>query len=191
MAFTRSGVRSPSAPLQQKGKRLFPFSLPGNLSAAASVVAGENQTRFKMTHQRILFQILSGLLVTSFFIAGCKKDDGIVGPDGSPSDVIFPPSNVSYSQHVQRLFNQTCALVGCHSSQEGPDALKLDNHYNAVFQGVRGGRVIYPGSPETSPLVFRIEGRLPPRMPPNTTNPLNQNQINGIRTWIAEGALNN
>ena len=38
--------------------------------------------------------------------------------------------------------------------------------------------------------VLRIEGRLGARMPLNQ-NPLNQNQITGIRAWIGEGALNN
>jgi hypothetical protein len=36
----------------------------------------------------------------------------------------------------------------------------------------------------------RIEGRLGERMPPGGY-PLNQNQINGLRAWIAEGAKNN
>lgn len=128
--------------------------------------------------------------LTMLIIGSCKEDDGIIGPDGSPSNIIFPTSNVSYPQHVQRLFNQTCALVGCHSQGESADRLKLDTYENLRF-GVRGLPVVIPGSPETSELVFRIEGRTRQRMPPNTTNPLNQNQINGIRTWIAEGALSN
>lgn len=133
-----------------------------------------------------------GLVIVAgaaLLIGNCKKDDGIVGPDGSPSDVIFPTSNVSYAQHVQRLFNQTCALVGCHSQSEPPDQLKLDTYENLRF-GVRGLPVVVAGSPETSELVFRIEGRTGQRMPLNR-NMLNQNQINGIRTWIAEGALKN
>ena len=116
-----------------------------------------------------------------------------MGPDGSPSDVVFPTSNVSYSQHVQRLFNQACSFTGCHSAGESSDRLKLDN-WNDLIHGYGNPptAVIYPGSPETSPLVFSIEGTVGyNRMPPNTTNPLNQNQINGIRTWIAEGAQNN
>jgi len=46
------------------------------------------------------------------------------------------------------------------------------------------------GKPDESILVLRIEGRLLSRMPLNRPA-LTQNQINGIRTWIAEGALNN
>jgi hypothetical protein len=51
-------------------------------------------------------------------------------------------------------------------------------------------QVVVRGEPDQSVLVFRIEGSLSPRMPLNL-NALNQNQINGIRTWVAEGALNN
>jgi hypothetical protein len=40
-------------------------------------------------------------------------------------------------------------------------------------------------------LIRRVEGQAGyPRMPPYT-NMLNDNQINGLRTWIAEGAKNN
>jgi hypothetical protein len=50
--------------------------------------------------------------------------------------------------------------------------------------------VVVPNDPGNSGLVMRIEGSIGARMPLNR-NPLNQNQINGIRTWIAEGARNN
>lgn len=140
--------------------------------------------------EKSLIRVVCLVLATASMVAGCKKDEGIIGPDGSPSDVIFPTTNISYSQHVQRLFSQTCTYVGCHSQAEPADQLKLDTYENLRY-GVRGLPVVIPGSPETSELVFRIEGRTGQRMPPNTTNPLNQNQINGIRTWIAEGALKN
>jgi hypothetical protein len=39
-------------------------------------------------------------------------------------------------------------------------------------------------------LVLRIQGSVGARMPPGQY-PLNQNQIDGIRTWIAEGAKDN
>jgi hypothetical protein len=51
--------------------------------------------------------------------------------------------------------------------------------------------VVIPGKPDQSILVFWIEGRVgTERMPPGS-QALNQNQINGIRTWVAEGAKNN
>jgi Planctomycete cytochrome C len=127
--------------------------------------------------------------VVALTLALSCKDSNPVGPDGSPSDVVFPADSVSYSQSVQVLFNQTCALPSCHSSGEGVDRVKLDNYQNLRF-GVNGLSVVIPGSPDQSELVLRIEGRTGDRMPINR-NPLNQNQINGIRTWIAEGAKDN
>jgi len=103
----------------------------------------------------------------------------------SPSDVVFPVRNVSFAQHVQPLFNQTCALSGCHDAGTHPSDLCLTDYFNTVFR-TRG--VVTPGQPELSTIVQRIEGTLGDRMPFGLP-PLNQNQINGIRTWIVEGAL--
>jgi hypothetical protein len=115
------------------------------------------------------------------------KDDNPTGPEGSPSNIVFPTSNVSYSQHVQPLFTQACALAGCHDAGTHPSPLKLTSWGEAVI-AIPG--VVVAGQPDQSTLVFRIEGRVGQRMPLNS-NPLNQNQINGIRTWIAEGARQN
>lgn len=131
---------------------------------------------------------LLGLLCIS--LGGCSKDSGIQGPEGSPSDVVFPERNVSYAQHVQVLFNQTCALVGCHSQAEPPDQLRLDTYENLRF-GVRGIPVVIPGDAQNSRLVMKIEGRADGARMPLNRNPLNQNQITGIRTWINEGAQRN
>jgi hypothetical protein len=50
--------------------------------------------------------------------------------------------------------------------------------------------VVVAGQPAQSTLVWRIEGSVGQRMPLGM-NPLNQNQIAGIRKWILEGARNN
>ena len=115
------------------------------------------------------------------------KDDNPTGDGGSPSNVVFPNSNVSYNQHVQPLFNQACALSGCHDDGPHTSPLRLTSYGNAVLS-IPG--VVVAGNPDASTLVLRIQGSVGQRMPPNT-NPLNQNQINGIRTWIAEGARQN
>ncbi|MDH4069036.1 MAG: hypothetical protein OEV30_01295, partial [Ignavibacteria bacterium] len=107
---------------------------------------------------------------------------------GMTSDVIFPVDNVSFSQHVQPLFNQGCALAGCHDDGPHPATeVCLTSYFNTVF---RTAGVVTPGRPELSTLVFSIEGTVGRRMPLNGP-PLTQNQINGIRTWIVEGAMDN
>ena len=136
---------------------------------------------FAVSQRLLLIFSLLSVIVSS----GCKNE--VTGPT---SDIVFPADSVSYSTYVQPLFNQTCAFAGCHDDgpkQPGND-LSLTSYYNTVF-GTPG--VVEPGHPETSRLVIRIEGTsLGSQMPLNRT-PLNQNQINGIRTWIAEGANNN
>ncbi|MEW6510606.1 MAG: c-type cytochrome domain-containing protein [Bacteroidota bacterium] len=116
------------------------------------------------------------------------KDENITGLGDSPSNVVFPTRDVSYAVHVQILFNQTCALGGCHDNGPHQSPLRLTEYGYAVLT-IPG--VVVAGKPDESTLVFRIEGRVGERMPPPPSNPLNQNQINGIRTWIAEGAKNN
>jgi hypothetical protein len=126
------------------------------------------------------------LVVLLLVISGCK-DKGITDP--AVSDIVFPASNVSYSQHVDPLFQQRCAFGGCHygpSPAGGLDLTRpsyeaLRNHFPAL---------VVVGEPSNSILVQKIEGTLQPRMPYNR-QPLTDNQINGIRTWISEGALNN
>jgi hypothetical protein len=123
----------------------------------------------------------------SLALAGCK-DENPVGEDGSPSNIIFPVSGVSYQYQVQPLFNQACTFSGCHGSDAPPNLVKLTSWGELMTSG-GGTGVVVPREPESSTLVLRIEGR-GSRMPPSGL-PLNQNQVNGIRAWIVEGAKNN
>ena len=113
----------------------------------------------------------------------CKKVEDITGID---DELILPEKNLSYSRHIQPLFDRRCAISGCHDDKTRASNLSLTSYENAT---ARPG-IIIPRDPENSVLVMRIEGRLQPRMPLNMA-PLTQNQINGIKQWIREGALNN
>jgi hypothetical protein len=130
--------------------------------------------------------VVAGMVGVLLFVQGCKDEITSV-PGESPSDIVFPTRDVNYLQHVQPLFNQACALSGCHDDGPHPSQLRLTSYQNLMFNSLQ---VVVRGEPDQSVLVFRIEGSLSPRMPLNL-NALNQNQINGIRTWIVEGALNN
>jgi mono/diheme cytochrome c family protein len=146
------------------------------------------QTKLRFPFVAAITMVFSVVLVDT----NCKKDTGIVGPDGSPSDVIFPSSNVSYSREVQKVFNQTCALAGCHSQADGGERVVLDSYVNLRHGAPPTGQpVILTGNAQDSWLVQKLEGRTNgDRMPLNRTR-LNDNQINGIRAWINEGAHDN
>jgi len=126
------------------------------------------------------------LLAGGMLIPGGCKDSNPVGEDGSPSNIVFPTSNISYSVSVQPLFSQACNYSGCHGSDAPPNLVKLTSWGEMM---ATGPGVVVPKQPEVSTLVLRIEGR-GARMPPSGL-PLNLNQINGIRAWIVEGAKNN
>jgi hypothetical protein len=133
---------------------------------------------------RLLLLVIGGTTAALLFV-GCKDQNNPVGGD-SPSNVVFPARDVKYAEHVQVLFNQACNFGPCHGDGAHQSALTLTSWASTV---VTTPGVVVPGDPQSSTLVLRIEGRLPV-MPPSG-NPLNENQITGIRTWIAEGAKNN
>jgi hypothetical protein len=126
-----------------------------------------------------------GMLLGLMALFGCKDDIG--NPKGPT--VVFPDSNVSYTQHVQPLFYQSCNFAGCHDDSQPPSRLKLTTYYNLMYPET-GHIVVERGRPDQSILVLRIEGLLGERMP-SKGDTLNSNQINGIRRWILEGAKNN
>ena len=108
----------------------------------------------------------------------CKEEADV-------SEIIFPDSGVSYIKHVEPLFFNTCAFTGCHGEEPYDEyGLRLDSYQHAIAKT----GIIIPGDPENSILIQRVEGSLSlMRMPPDRS-PLNQNQINGLKTWIREGA---
>lgn len=127
----------------------------------------------------------AGCFVLTLAVSNCKDD--ITGEGGSPSNIVFPADSVSYSRHMQPLFNQTCTFSGCHDAGQNQSPLKLTDYGSAVI-AIPG--IVVAGQPDQSTLALRIEGRAGARMPLNR-NPLNSNQITGIRKWISEGARNN
>lgn len=137
---------------------------------------GRTSNRFK------LVVVTFGLLL---IISSCK--DQIEDPNVNP--IVFPSSNVSFSQHVETLFQQRCAFIGCHAGSSPAAGLDLSTPAYSKLMNHQP-RLVNAGTSNNSLLVQRIDGRLSPQMPFNR-EPLTANQINGIEKWIDEGALNN
>lgn len=126
--------------------------------------------------------ILIAFLAVIFIATTPSCDDDGLGPG---DDVVFPEENVSYAEHVQPYFNLRCANYGCHEDQTRAGNLSLTS-YNALTE--RPG-IIIAGDAESSLLMQKIDGRLP--HPIDVPILINDNQLDGIRTWINEGAKNN
>ena len=106
--------------------------------------------------------------------------------DTGPTEIPLPEENVSYSQHIQPLFNTYCNSSGCHNSEDGAGGIRLTS-YGDIFATPF---LVIPRAPEESTLYLSVSGQTINIMPPpyGNTFPLNDNQINGIKVWIEEGA---
>jgi len=97
--------------------------------------------------------------------------------------IVFPASGVSYGRHVESLFTQQC--TSCHSGSSAPNLTPPSYSSLMNYQP----QLVISGQGDNSLLVQLLDGRAVPAMPPGAL--LTDNQINGIKTWINEGALNN
>lgn len=118
----------------------------------------------------------------SLLLIGCK-DKGV-----EVDETVIPDKDVSYATHIQPVLDYHC--TPCHNEQTSENGLRLTSWANTTADPA----IVFPYEPDNSKLVWAIEGRagiafMPPVGSPY--KPLNQNQIDGIKTWIREGAKSN
>ena len=136
----------------------------------------------KIYYQTILFLILASL-------QSCYKDVGPIEGEGGAIDI--PDTGVSYSQHVQPIYDQNC--ISCHPSSGNLDLTAGNSYAETVNVNASGysGKLVVPGNPESSILYKKIDGSgaYGSNMPLGGS--LSQSQIAIIKQWIEEGAENN
>ncbi|MHC4939881.1 MAG: c-type cytochrome domain-containing protein [Planctomycetota bacterium] len=108
---------------------------------------------------------------------GDEPDPGGGDPGGGNATVFF-------AQDILPIFGTDC--INCHGTSGGLDLQSWDG----VDAGGNSGAVVVPGDPENSLLIQRLEGTIAPRMPQNLP-PLSPAEIDVIKQWIREGALDN
>ena len=102
------------------------------------------------------------------------------------------PHKVTYTDDVKPILQKHC--FECHvAGQQGAKAsgLLMDS-YASLMKGTSFGPVINPGSPTASSLYILISGKdkLTITMP-HGKEPLSDNEIETIRVWIENGAVEN
>jgi len=111
---------------------------------------------------------------------------------GAPAPTADRPStpavrvqgDVSYASQVAPVFAEQC--VSCHGPETAEASLRLDS-YEAVMKGSEYGTVVEAGSPENSLLLDMISaGEMP-----QDADALDEEIVEMVRDWIAEGAANN
>lgn len=124
---------------------------------------------------RIIGVVASFILI--LFLSGCYYDE--VLEDIAP----VPNEDVSYATDIQPIFNTHC--VACHNGGLNPD-LREGTSYN--FITVTDPGQVVPGDAEGSELYQRLIGA-GNIMPPSGA--LSNTDVDLVRDWINQGALNN
>ena len=101
---------------------------------------------------------------------------------------------VSFQDDVAPILESRC--IKCHAPPDGAGykatGLALDS-YDALMQGTDYGPVIFVGDSRRSILNMLVEGRAgkQQRMPHNETQSLSAAQIETLKNWVNQGALDN
>ncbi len=148
---------------------------------------------------RLVFMVVVSFLFIQ--LTSSCSDSGV-----RPQDIQFviPDSNISFYDDIQPLLEVRCGLeTGCHSPTDAQQKLlyiELINKQALLDHKLssRGERLvdltIHRQHPEIAPLYLILKEGYPTvfedQMPPPYLNraPLTENQIEGIRRWIGEGA---
>jgi hypothetical protein len=132
------------------------------------------------------FYLLTILFFSILSVSACG-DKGTNAED----NIVLPESNLNFVDHIQPLFISKCAnRNGCHSAFEPARGLNLTDYQTIMTHfAVNTEILVDPGIAERSFLYNILKGPIlgVPRMPLEQA-PLNSNNINGVKTWINEGA---
>jgi hypothetical protein len=115
-------------------------------------------------------------------------EDGSVGKSGifkilTGKDIVFPAMHVSFRAQVELLFAASCNTSGCHGM-----AAPSNNDVDLTsWIGVRATNVVNQPGDTTCGLLQVVFGREFHNGPIN----LNENQRQGLKQWVIEGAQNN
>lgn len=105
-------------------------------------------------------------------------------------DYEFPTEGeISFQNHVQPFIKLRCSTSQCHGDNTQAGNRRITDYFS-YFQGLNAGGLVVVSEPETSLLLQVIDGRNP-HLSNMRLVPARENQINGIRSWIKAGALNN
>ena len=118
-------------------------------------------------------KLLFAIIVMGMGTASCTYHTN----DYDPSEA---PDNLSFSEQIIPIFNESCNSVGCHNEGGIPPNLTED----AAYVSLIGGGYVEPENSEGSELYIVIDGG-------TMTGYATDKERNYIKKWIDEGALNN
>ena len=143
-------------------------------------------------HSRIY--IYCSILFTIFLLLLGISSCADSGKDPADIEITLPDSNLAYFDHIRPLFISKCASQsGCHDLIDQAAGLDLTDYTtirsHTVYTEFGSEQLVISGN-GTASFLYRIlldnqGGRL--RMPLSGPPYLNQNNTDGVKTWIDEG----
>jgi len=140
----------------------------------------------KDTHMRRRLLVLGGAI---FLAIGGTIGEEIISSSGQ---VCAAAAKASFAEDVMPIFVGRC--FSCHKpGGQGDEKSGLDlSSYEGVMKGTKSGRMVIPGDPEGSNLMWLLDWRgAPETHMPQGKKKLSNCDRDAIRTWIREGAKNN
>ncbi|HCR69862.1 MAG TPA: hypothetical protein DIW23_00330 [Anaerolineae bacterium] len=136
-----------------------------------------SNSKYKMYKWILFFSFMLLVIANAFFLSYKTTDVG-----ASPSMIVR--ENISFKNDVQPILERRC--IKCHGGEFPSEGLNLES-YESLMVGSQNGEVVIAGDSSNSLLFEQIEsGEMPKR-----GSDLTAEQIELIRQWINEGALNN
>jgi len=139
--------------------------------------------------QRSIFSVFAFTSLFSLLIFACKHEplvpnDPVVDP---PSGNACSPDSVYFQNQILPLLVSNCTESGCHNAQDHKEGIVITS-YGTLMSTVErvtsndwGKNKLIKSLQETD-----LEKRMPQNKPPFTTD-----QIDLIKKWVNQGALNN
>ncbi|HCK71452.1 MAG TPA: hypothetical protein DHW38_07730, partial [Planctomycetaceae bacterium] len=93
---------------------------------------------------------------------------------------------VRFSRDIAPIFVENC--VGCHGAGQRPSGRLDINRFSAMLRGGESGPPVLPGKAEESLLIKKLLGTGGGQRMPLRKDPLSDEQMQLITTWISEGA---
>ena len=132
------------------------------------------------------------LLMTAALVRSTPPDaasSNAASPDAARSPSDAPPVGPSYARDIQPIFARHC--TGCHQGIRQLGDYRMTDFASLVSGGESGQTAIVPGDADASYLIEQItpvDGHA--EMPDEPFDPLSKTEIDLIRQWIDNGAIN-
>ncbi len=135
--------------------------------------------------------VLLSILIALVLLDACKHEvpeipESQTGTNPPTEDC--DPGTVYFQQQILPLFQSSCGVPGCHDSDPDDEAEFTLRSYNDLLFNPQEDELIIPGNANDGDIMDVITDG---EMPPDGYDDLTSDQIQLIRTWINQGALDN